>query len=225
MTTNGTISERTSLSVLLFNEAMRRRKSVSDFAQEIEVGAISLRQFINSKTQRPRTKTLEQIGSALNMPVDEVRRRMDLLPEAAPPLGEWLKRHMDAKNFKRATLAKATKISDGALKNYINGQTLPDAEQAQRIADALGIGSLELARVVVANQVLKEGGAVAPPEEAADEEAPEAEAAPAGEESAPAAQAVGRGPDEEQLLGLWRRLHPQGRRATVHYIAGLLAEG
>lgn len=216
MTTNGTISEKTPLSVLLFNEAMRRRKSVSDFAKEIEVGAISLRQFINNQTQRPRTKTLEQIGSALNMTVDEVRRRMDLLPEAAPPLGDWLKQHMDAKNFKRAGLAKATKISDGALKNYIIGQTLPDSEQAQRIVDALGVNALDLARVVVANQVLKEGGAVAPPEEA--EEAEEA-----AEEAAPAVS--GRGPDEEQLLSLWRRLHPQGRRATVHYIAGLLAEG
>lgn len=30
--------------------------------------------------------------------------------------------------------------------------------------------------------------------------------------------------EERRLLTLWRRLHPQGRRATLTYIAGLLAE-
>jgi hypothetical protein len=31
--------------------------------------------------------------------------------------------------------------------------------------------------------------------------------------------------EEEHLLALWRQMHPQGRRATLIYIAGLLAEG
>jgi transcriptional regulator with XRE-family HTH domain/DNA-binding phage protein len=222
MTTNGTISDRTPLSVLLFNEAMERRKSVSEFAEEIEVGAISLRQFISNKTQRPRTKTIEQISVALGMPVEEVRRRMELLPEATPSLGDWLRQHMTGR-YTRASLAKETKISDGALKNYLSGQTLPDSEQAARLVDALGVTSLDLARVVVANQVAKEGGAVAPPEEPADSAADAGEPGAGGEDAA--TPAGGRGQDDDQLLGLWRRLHPQGRRATIHYIAGLLAEG
>jgi hypothetical protein len=28
----------------------------------------------------------------------------------------------------------------------------------------------------------------------------------------------------DALLRLWRELHPQGRQATLHYIAGLLIE-
>lgn len=221
MTTNGTVSEKTPLSVLLFHAAMNRRKSVTEFAEEIKVGPISLRQFINNKTQRPRTKTLEQIGEALNMPVDEVRRRMDLLPEAMPPFGQWLQQQM-AGRYSRAALAKETKISDGALKNYLTGQTLPDSEQAQRLAEALGLPTLEVARVVIASTVAQNGGEVAPP---AQEEASAAPSAGAADAEAAPALAASRGQEEEHLISLWRRLHPQARRATIHYIAGLLAEG
>jgi len=224
MTTNGTVSEKTPLSVLLFNEAIRRGKSVSDFAEEIGVGAISLRQFISNKTQRPRTKTLDQIAEALNMPSEDVRRRMDLRPEAMPPFGEWLKQRMDAKSFKRARLAKESGISDGALKNYLNGQTLPDSQQAQRLAEILGASSMDLARVIVASQVAKEGGEMAPPEPEPDEAADATDGASGGE-AGEVAPVLSRGQDDDQLLTLWRRLHPQGRRATIHYIAGLLAEG
>jgi hypothetical protein len=31
-------------------------------------------------------------------------------------------------------------------------------------------------------------------------------------------------PEEARLIRLWRRLHPQGRRATLHYIGTLLVE-
>jgi transcriptional regulator with XRE-family HTH domain len=228
MTANGGLSDRTPLSVLLYHAAMNRNESLSTFADELDIGAISLRQFILGKTQRPRQKTLEIIGQALGMPVEEVRQRMNYLPEAAPGFGEWLDQQMKAKGkVSRAWLTRETKISDGALRNYLSGQTLPDSDQAQRLAEVLEVPPLDVARVIVANEVLQKGGELAP---ASAEAAPASddEAATTTEDAAAAptlaAPLAGGSHDEAQILGLWRQLHPQARRATLGYIAMLLAE-
>ena len=153
MPANGTIPDRTPLSVLLYHAAMSRNQSLSTFAEELDIGTISLRQFILGKTQRPRQKTLEIIGEALNLPVDEVRQRMSLLPEATPGFGEWLDRQMKAKGkVSRARLTRETRISDGALRNYLSGQTLPDSDQAQRLASVLEVEPIEMAKVIVATE-------------------------------------------------------------------------
>lgn len=227
MTTNGAVTERTPLSVLLFHAAMSGNMSVSDFAAQLNIGAISLRQFIEGNTQRPRQKTLDLIGNTLNLTSDEVRRRMALVPEAGPRFGEWLEHHMKGSGYSRAKLTRATKISDGALRNYLGNNTLPDADQAQRLAEVLGVAPLEVANLVVAQTISKNGGALA-----SAEAAPSAEFAPvalAGLDAelgarGEAVAAASRSPDEQALLGLWRQLHPQGRRATFSYIAMLLAE-
>lgn len=232
------------LSVMLFHAAMTREMAISDFAEQLGIGALSLRQFISGQTQRPRGRTLELIANALDISVDEARRRTMLRPTAAPPFADWLKEQMKGR-FSRAKLTRETRISDGALRNYLSGQTLPDADQAQRLALALGIDSLELAKVLVADQTVRAGGetvlSVAETATSPVEPSPIVTdipaAAPKVEEeledlqleqpvqrvnhSAPAELSA----DEEHLLSLWRQLHPQGRRATLIYIAGLLAEG
>jgi transcriptional regulator with XRE-family HTH domain len=228
MTANGTIPERTPLSVMLFHAAMDEHKSISDYADQLDIGAISLRQFIEGNTQRPRQKTLDLIGKALNMTVDEVRRRMGLVPEAAPSFGEWLDGAMRRAGYSRARLTRETNISDGALRNYLANNTMPDSHQAQRIAEVLNSDTLEVARIIVAQTVAKNGGTLAPaaPDEPEADDAPEAD----GVEMAPVEEALAVGqaspgsPDEATLLTLWRQLHPQGRRATYSYIAMLLAE-
>lgn len=227
MTSNGALPDRTPLSVLLYHAAMSRNQSLSTFADELDIGAISLRQFILGKTQRPRQKTLEIIGQALGLQVEEVRQRMSYLPEAAPGFGEWLDQQMKAKGkVSRAWLTRETKISDGALRNYLSGQTLPDSDQAQRLAEVLEVEPLDVARVIVANEVTQKGGELAPPS-AAQPQA-EHEAGADGDEAAQTlgvpASLAGSSHDESQLLGLWRQLHPQARRATLGYIAMLLAE-
>lgn len=231
MPANGAIPERTPLSVLLYHAAMTRNRSLSSFADELDIGAISLRQFILGKTQRPRQKTLEIIGEALGLPVEEVRKRMNYLPEAAPRFGDWLDAHMKGK-FSRAKLTRETKISDGALRNYLSGQTLPDSDQAQRLAEVLEIEPLEVARVIVANEVSQKGGEVAPAGSSSDDGAAEEATPVETDESAALGFASNAGLaitpsgtyEEAQILGLWRQLHPQARRATLSYIAMLLAE-
>lgn len=237
---NGTVPENAPLSVLLFYAAMENGQSLSNYAQSINVGAISLRQFISGTSQRPRQRTLELIGEALDMPVEEVRRRMQLAPTAAPNFGEWLQAKMEGR-FSRAKLTRATKISDGALRNYLHNQTLPDADQARRLAEVLGVPAYEMASVIIANTVQQHGGALAPARPAAEERAAVVPAPATAElaaalpgsnhaplPGAPAAPsltptAVGAS-DELRLLDLWRQLHPQARRATLNYIAMLLAE-
>ncbi len=233
-------ADRMPLSVLLFHAAMGRELSISDFATELDIGPISLRQFIVGKTQRPRTKTLEQIGEALDLSLEEVRDRMSLAPHPVPPFGDWLDAQMGDR-FSRARLGREAKISDGALRNYLANDTLPDSDQAQRLAEVLGVAPLDIAQVIVANDVLARGGELAPAY--AETEAATVEHArtlvaelgqmPPADQPArynsvasvatmPTPMVAG---DEDRLLNLWRRLHPQGRRATFHYIAELLAEG
>jgi transcriptional regulator with XRE-family HTH domain len=224
MTMNGSVSDRTPLSVLLFYQAMQKGLSISDYAKHLDIGAISLRQFIEGTTQRPRQKTLDLIGRDQGLSSDEVRRRMAFAPEAAPSFGEWLNVRMKGGGFSRARLTRETGISDGALRNYLANNTMPDSDQAQKLAEVLGADPMDIARVIVAQTVREAGGAVAEPGQAAEAPAAEAPAAEAPAAEAPAATVTGSTPDENALLNLWRQLHPQGRRATFSYIAMLLAE-
>lgn len=226
------------LSVLLFYTAMMQQQNLSDFANKIGIGGLSLHQFINGKTQRPRENTLILLAQALELDIDEVRRRNKLRPVSAPPFSQWLKERMGT--FSRARLHRETNISDGALRNYLEGRTFPDPDQAYRLATTLHVEPLELAKVLVANHTMKVGGETVPPHEAY---APGYDAQPAsGFENGydgydgydepdddmdyvgGGTHAMGVTTDEERLLTLWRRLHPQGRRATLNYIAGLLVE-
>lgn len=230
MTASSTIPEKAPLSVLLFHAAMTGGKSISDFAEQLDIGAISLRQFIEGNTQRPRTKTLELIGGALDLPLEEVRRHMGYSPEATPSFGEWLESHMKQAGYSRAKLTRDTQISDGALRNYLANKTRPDSDQAQRIAQVLQADSYEVAHVIVASTVAENGGALAQaeageaPSMSAEGESGEVELAGISAEFAASAGASANGTDEGALLSLWRQLHPQGRRATLSYIAMLLAE-
>lgn len=231
------------LSTLLFYTAMQQEIAISDFAEQLGIGALSLRQFIAGQTQRPRGRTLELIAHALGISVEEARERTTFRPTAAPRFADWLKEQMEIKGrFSRARLTRETGISDGALRNYLSGQTLPDADQAQRLCYTLNVDSLELAKVLVADQTVRAGGqtvsstsdGVQPDEEEAAAQTMPYMIDAAMDEEPIASQSFNRNnrfmpasfaSEEEHLLHLWHQLHPQGRRATLIYIAGLLAEG
>jgi transcriptional regulator with XRE-family HTH domain len=230
MSLNGAFPEQMPLSVLLFHEAMVRGQSLSKFADDLEIGTLSLRQLMLGKTKNPRQKTMNAICEVLGITPDEATRRIGLAPQTAPEFQDWLSARMD-KRYTRSKLSQTTTISDGALRNYLTGQTLPDAHQALRLAEALEVAPLEIAAVVVANQVRDAGGELAAPmpDEEPEPFAPELAAVAEEAPVAPAASSAPAVPaanayDEAQLLGLWRQLHPQGRRATLGYIAMLLAE-
>lgn len=231
------------LSVLLFSAAMSQHLALREFAEQLGIGALSLRQFISGQTQRPRSRTLEVLAEALGMSVEEVRYRASLHPMAAPLFADWLKSKMDG-SFSRARLTRETRISDGALRNYLSGQTLPDSDQAQRLAEILHVDPLELAKVLVADQTVRSGGetiAVAETESERErgsglftEAPPLSMPGVNGLEETASGYRVGYGgretigglnTEEEHLITLWRQMHPQGRRATLIYIAGLLVEG
>jgi transcriptional regulator with XRE-family HTH domain len=158
---------------------------------------------------------------------------MGYSPEPAQPFGEWLDRTIKATDYSRARLTRETEISDGALRNYLANKTMPDADQARKIVDALQADAYEVAHLIVANTVAKKGGTLAQAEATAmqagatiaplslNQDAPSALSA---EFAASAGSAATVGGDEAALLSLWRQLHPQGRRATLSYIAMLLAE-
>jgi len=220
----------------LFDAAMREEITISDFAKQLNIGPVSLRQFLYGETDRPRNRTLETFADTLDMSFEEAQDRLQYLPPSMPRFSVWLNEHIQAQNISRAKLNRDTHISDGALRNYLSGQTLPDSHQAMRIANALDVPSLEVAQVIIADQTLRSGGETAPlpvepepetmaPVGLADQTSGHvpADIAP-GDFYAADQQAGSLNPDEHHLLSLWRRMHPQGRRATLIYIAGLLVE-
>ncbi len=213
------------LSVLLFSTAMSQEVPLSEFARHLGIGTLSLRQFISGQSQRPRGRTLELLANALSMSVGDIRERASQRPARAPRFNEWMKARMEEGRLSRARITRETRISDGALRNYLAGQTLPDTDQAQRLAVTLDVDPLELASVLVADYVVRNGGQTLP---VSDDEAEDAEDTDHDERSSDthtwisvSSAAAG---DEEHLLSLWRKLHPQARRATLIYIAGLLVE-
>ena len=90
MPANGANSDRTPLSVLLYHAAMTRNQSLSTFAGELDIGAISLRQFLLGKTQRPRQKTLELL---MTREVEDARRGL-LRAGIAGDLEGWSQWHV-----------------------------------------------------------------------------------------------------------------------------------
>lgn len=213
------------LSVLLFHAAMEKDVGLSEFARQIGISALSLRQFIANKSQRPRGRTLELIGEALGISEEEVRRRAALPITSAPRFRDWLKTLVRERRISRSRLNQETRISDGALRNYLNGQTLPDSNQARRLAQSLEVNFLEFARVLVADHVVRNGGKVVAP--SGQEQNTTFGLGDRGEEGTTEWGSRSWAPstaDEEHMLSLWRKLHPQGRRATLLYIAGLLTE-
>lgn len=232
------------LSILLFTTAMNREQSISQFAKELNIGTISLRQFIMGNTQRPRQKTLETLGDMLGLTAEEVRERSEILPYAQPEFSTWLAEQIASRpKFSRARLVREADISDSAIRNYLAGVTLPDAHQAARIAKVFEVDPTDMAAMIVANTITAEGRQLttAPTDtyttsttaiDLAEPDAPPllhalstpdallSSAAPNGSEATTGSLSH----DEAQILSLWRQLHPQGRRATYNYIAMLLAE-
>lgn len=234
-----TPDQKMPLSVLLFHAAMQQRTSLADFANMLGLSVATLRSYLfeAGSRSRMRSKTVEQMARVLDMPASEVRERSELLPYGGQLFGDWLKEQMQGR-FTRASLCTATKISDSAMKNYINGQTTPDPDSAMKLADVLGADPLEVARLIIATELSQRGVALpaVPSREAASVATvpvaadPVPVAAPNNSVPLPAVdsvadEAVVNAYTEQRLLNLWRRLHPQGRRATLTYIASLLAEG
>ncbi|MEF3275430.1 MAG: helix-turn-helix domain-containing protein [Chloroflexus sp.] len=236
-------AQKMPLSVLLFHAAMQQRMSLADFAAALGLSVATLRSYLfeSGARSRMRSKTVDQMAKVLNMAADEVRERSELLPYATEPFGDWLKSQIQGR-FTRAALCAATKISDSAMKNYLNGQTTPDPDNARKLADVLGADTLNVAHMIVASELRQRGVDLpsAPQPTVVAEVVPPSPVMPvasstpvptvnASSGSAPTFdatydEAVVNAYTEQRLLNLWRRLHPQGRRATLTYIASLLAE-
>jgi transcriptional regulator with XRE-family HTH domain len=242
ITSVSTPDQEMPLAVLLFHAAMQRRMSLADFAANLHLSVATLRSYLfeSGKRSRIRNKTVEQMAKVLHMSPDEVRERAELLPCGGQTFSEWLKQQMQGR-FTRARLCAETKISDSAMKNYLNGHTTPDPDNAMKLAEVLGADPLEMARLIVATELSQRGVTLPPPPPttvaaevspapAQPVEAKVSASAPVSEAPAtpPAdglnAEAIITAYSEQRLLNLWRRLHPQGRRATLTYIASLLAE-
>jgi transcriptional regulator with XRE-family HTH domain len=53
--------------------------------------------------------------------------------------GRWLQRQMDRRQWTRAELARQTGVSATSISDWANGKKLPDAESADKLAEALRV--------------------------------------------------------------------------------------
>lgn len=222
--------QSTPLSILLFHEAMRRGLTLAEFAAVLGVGVATLRSYLfeTKSSDRIRSATIARMAEVLNLPAPIVRQCLLITPVRGRPFGAWLTEKLSGK-VSRAALRRDTGISDSALKNYLQGNTTPDPHNAQRIAEVLNIPFGLMAEVIVTAELMAGGMPLAePPVQSGLLPAPLMtipQPEPQPRTSADTAHsAEPQGYTEERLLTLFRRLHPQGRRATMHYIAMLLAE-
>jgi transcriptional regulator with XRE-family HTH domain len=220
--------QSTPLSILLFHAAMQRDRSLAEFAADLGIGVATLRSYLfeSKSSDRIRSATIARMAEVLGYPAATVRTCLLITPVRTRSFSSWLTEQLSGKRS-RAALRRDTGISDSALKNYLQGDTTPDPHNARRIADALQAPLGLLAELIVTSAIDPKGDRL-PPAAGLPATVPAPLMTipqPAAQPEEPAAgSAEPQGYTEEHLLTLFRRLHPHGRRATLHYIAMLLAE-
>jgi len=217
--------QSTPLSILLFHAAMQRDRKLAEFAADLGIGVATLRSYLfeSKSSDRIRSATITRMAEVLGYPAAMVRKCLLITPVRGRRFADWLEDQLTRRS--RASLRRETGISDSALKNYLQGDTTPDPKNARRIANALQAPYWLLAELIVTSAIDPDGDRLPPAAELPSPAPaplmtipqPDADTEETGSGSA-------QGYTEEHLLTLFRRLHPHGRRATLHYIAMLLAE-
>ena len=146
MATASLATKKMPLPVELFNGAMERQLPLADYARNIDLHPDILGQALTGRLTGADSLPLSALAKAINRDFEQ----LDLTP---PPcdesFGMWLKRNMEG--ITQHGLRARAQLDSQTLKRFLNGDLLPDSDQAERISRALYIDRLEIARVVTAN--------------------------------------------------------------------------
>jgi hypothetical protein len=138
------------LPVRIFRAAMERQRSLADYAQSLDIGADSLRAIVTAQLDHVEPGTLDQLADLYQQPRKTLRDQLSVAPPQES-FAAWLKRNMEG--ISQHALRTRVQLDSKTLKRFLNGEMLPDSDQAERLARALYIDRTELARVVTATMI------------------------------------------------------------------------
>jgi hypothetical protein len=134
------------LPVELFSGAMERQLPLADYARNSDLPPDILRQALTGRLQGADSASVNALAKAMNRDPDQMD--LTILP-CDESFGMWLKRNMEG--ITQHGLRTRAHLDSQTLKRFLNGDLLPDSDQAERISRALYIDRIEIARVVTAN--------------------------------------------------------------------------
>jgi hypothetical protein len=134
------------LPVELFYGAMERQVTLADYARTIDLHPDILHQALTGRLQNADCDPMNALAKAVNRDLEQVDVATVPCEES---FGLWLKRNMEG--VTQHALRARAHLDSQTLKRFLNGDLLPDSDQAERISRALYIDRMEIARVVTAN--------------------------------------------------------------------------
>jgi hypothetical protein len=146
MTTAALSTKKMPLPVELFSGAMERQVSLADYARNIELHPDILLQALTGRLQGAHSHPVNTLAKAINRDLEQVD--LTTLP-CDESFSIWLKRNMEG--ISQHALRARAQLDSPTLKRFLNGDLLPDSDQAERISRALYIDRMEVARVITAN--------------------------------------------------------------------------
>jgi hypothetical protein len=200
MATASVSTKKMPLPVELFSGAMERQLPFADYARNIDLDPDILRQALTGCLKGADSDPLNVLAKAINRDPEQLDLTIVPFDES---FGMWLKRNMEG--ITQHALRTRAQLDSQTLKRFLNGDLLPDSDQAERISRALYIDRKEVARVVTANM------ATASPS-IASQQAPEPGAM--GRRSNLSTE-LGTSTEAGQLVTVTRRRHTSPRHAST----------
>jgi hypothetical protein len=146
MATASLSTKKMPLPVELFYGAMERQVPLADYARNIDLHPDILRQALTGRLQGADSHPMNTLAKAINRDPEQLDLTTVPFEES---FSMWLKRNMEG--ITQHGLRARAQLDSQTLKRFLNGDLLPDSDQAERISRALYIDRLEIARVVTAN--------------------------------------------------------------------------
>src|SRR5262245_54842861 len=146
MATASLATKKMPLPVELFSGAMERQLPLADYATNIDLHPDILSQALTGRLKGADSHPLNALAQAIKR--DPEQLDLTTLP-CDESFGMWLRRNMEG--ITQHGLRTRAQLDSQTLKRFLNGDQLPDSDQAERISRALYIDRMEIARVVTAN--------------------------------------------------------------------------
>lgn len=138
------------LPVRIFRTAMEQQRSLADYAQTLSISADSLHAIVTAQLDDVEPSALDRLADHYQQSRQTLREQFSITPPQES-FADWLKRNMEG--ISQHALRTRAQLDAKTLKRFLNGEMLPDSDQAERLARALYIDRTELARVVTASLI------------------------------------------------------------------------
>lgn len=149
MTTISPSTKKMPLPIQIFYGAMEQQVPLADYARNIDLAPDILHQALAGHFQSTHSEEVNALARAIKRDPEQI----DLTPvRCDEPFSIWLKRNMEG--ITQHGLRVRAQLDTKTLKRFLNGDLLPDSDQAERISRALYIDRIEVARVITANIAL-----------------------------------------------------------------------